>query len=368
MAIAIEGFSIVGRKARLEENFDGGLEALSKIVPNATELADDDLWRCSFMAAADAETFLEQLQEAGLNSNQGPDSDLVLVSEFDLSIEPYCEWLKVVQWEKGVIAWLEGTTPETVVAREGWSPEKGSGLEFANSVDDENLEFRRLEGDLQVYFDRKRGCEVFVGRTGPDPDALYKAASKIILDHNVEHGHSRLNGEAETKVRQAISDLESVARQFPDSWQVFWFLGKGRQAVGELELAYESFGRAFSLEQETEAVPREFASVCLELGKADEAVQIGQTAAALKPDNPETLGNLACAYLIAARIPEAVTTIKAALKLHSEDRINVQLQRIINEVAKGERPQPRRMSDLNQPIVPTTKADSFWSRLRFWKR
>ena len=60
MAISIEGYSIVGLKSRIEENYDGGIAGLSKLVLNATELADDDLWRCAFMVAAEAEKFLER--------------------------------------------------------------------------------------------------------------------------------------------------------------------------------------------------------------------------------------------------------------------------------------------------------------------
>lgn len=57
------------------------------------------------MAKADAEKFLRGLEKLALNVSQGPDSDAILVSEFDQSIEPYCEWLNIGVWEKAVIAW-----------------------------------------------------------------------------------------------------------------------------------------------------------------------------------------------------------------------------------------------------------------------
>lgn len=370
MAIAIEGYSVVGLKTRLAENFDGGLVALSQIVPNATELVDDDLWRCSFMASADATQFLNQLEDAGLNARSGPDSDLVVVSEFDLSVQPYCEWLQVAQWEKGVIAWREGTTPETIVAREGWSPESGSGLIFQG---EEDLEFERLDGDVHVYRDKQTGKEVYVSRTQVDPEVLFQMASKTICSHCL--GNVRqLTRDTEASVRKAIADLESLAQQFPDSWRVHWFVGKARQGLGELEQAYTSYWRAFELEQEEEAVPRELAGICLELGKADEAVRVGEKAAGLKPDNAETLGNLACGYLLAARIPEAQATIKAAIKLGGYDAINLHLERIINAVALGKCPQPRRMSDLSPQIgdqfrpQPTLKLKTAWARFLAWIR
>ena len=107
--------------------------------------------------------------------------------------------------------------------------------------------------------------------------------------------------------------------------------------------------------------------------KGDEAVQIGQKAAAMQPDNSETLGNLACAYLIAAKIPEAVATIQAAMALNADDRINLRIQAMINEVATGKRPQPRCLGDLTRPSKPSQmppappRSKSLWERLQFWK-
>ncbi|HEY2249427.1 MAG TPA: tetratricopeptide repeat protein, partial [Planctomycetaceae bacterium] len=346
MAIAIEGYSIVALKSRIEEKYAGGLAAFSKTVPNSTELADDSLWRCSFMTMADAERFLEQVQRRGMNSSQGPDSDFVLVDEFDCSVTPYCEWLQVAQWEKGVIAWQAGTTPSSVMARDGWSPEKGSGFQFASARDDENLEFRRLDGNVAVYFDKRRGCEVYVGQVAPDPNEVFLAASQVIRDHCVDPARPKLNSEVEAKVRQAISSLETIAGQFPDAWAAHFFIGKGKMGVEDLQGAYESLRRAYDLETDNESVPRELAGACLELGKPDEAVQIGQKAAALKPDNVETLTNLACAYLIAGRLSEAITTVDAALKINAKDPTGLVLRRLARSVMSGALPQPKRLSDL----------------------
>lgn len=345
MAIAIEGFSVVALKARLEELFPGGMEALSGIVPNATELRDDDLWRCAFMAADDANRFLRQLQDEGLNTKQGPDPDVVVISEFDLAVDPYCEWIQVVRWDKGVVAWRAGTHPRSVVARQGWSPESGSGLTLSH-VNDDHLEFRRLEGNVAVYFDKQQGCAVYLGRTAADPNEVFKAAAKVVFDHSVDPGQPALQGEPYTKVMQAVAELEKVGAQFPDAGKIHFVIGKGKLALGETDLAYQSLRRASELDADSESAYRELAGVCLMLGKVDEAIDIGQRAAALKPDNPETLGNLACAYLIGGRLAEALPTINAALKLDEDDVTNRALQRRIHEVMRGTRPQPRTLGDL----------------------
>lgn len=379
MAIAIEGFSVVALKDRIDENFDGGLEAFARFIPNNTALADNHLWRCSFMVLPDAVHFLEQLQQAGFNTDQGPDPDLVLVNEFDLTVEPYCEWLQVAQWDRGVIAWREGTTPEQVVAREGWSPENGSGMSYVKDGELDEMEFLRTEGGIHVYFDKQRGREVYVGRTQPDPDVIFKTAARIIQEHGCfDEADPPNRPGSETAIRQAINDLEGLTREHAKSWQIYLFIGKGWQALSDFEQAYRAFRRAFELEQETESVLRELAGTCLELGKGEEAVIVAQKAAALAPDNPATLGNLACAYLISGRTPEATTTVKAALKLQPDDPINCRLQTVIQEVATGIRPQPTRVGDLRQsassrPDPSATQSAtpipqrSLWSRLQFWK-
>ncbi|MDF1661316.1 MAG: hypothetical protein P1V97_06070 [Planctomycetota bacterium] len=362
MAIAVEGYSVIAIQARIEEKYSGGIEALSSKVPNATELRDDELWQCSFMAMADAESFLLEIQKGGMDNEKGANPDLVIVNEFDGSVTPYCEWLQVRPWEKGRIAWFEGSNPDTVVARKGWSPETGSGLQFAEAKSMEDLEFLRMEDNIEVYKDKETGEEVYIGRSGTSPDTIFKAAGGIITNNMINPGQAPLSGDVAEQVLQAVKDLEGILKEVPDSWRVHWCVGKGRQSLGDTQGSYEAFKRAWELEQENEAVPRELAGACLELGKAQEAVEIGQKAAALHPDDPESLGNLACAYLFAAMLPQAEKTVNAALKLAPEDPINLHIQQTIKDVQSGTTPQPSKLADLTY-----AKKKSLWDKLKFWK-
>ena len=378
MAIAIEGYSVVGRKDHIDDIYPGGVEALTASAPNSTVLADDHLWRCSFMAMSDARRFVRRLTDAGFEVARGPDSDFVIVNEFDLCIEPYCEWLQVKQWNKGVIAWLTGTVPKTLIAREGWTPEIGSGLVFAESRNNPNLKFLRVEGNLEVYFDKAQGSEVYIGRTHFDPETVFRVSADVIRKHMINPGHPPVSGVIAETVRKAVSDLETLGREYADSWRLHFCIGKGKHAVGDLDGALLSLRRAYELEKETESVPREYAGICLELGYADEAVQVGEKAAALKPDNSETLGNLACAYLFAGRLEEANTTIGSALKLDANDSVNQLLRRMIADVASGRRPQPKMFSDLTRVVTGSetpskspelsSARQSIWDRIRFWKK
>src|SRR5262249_22084318 len=160
----------------------------------------------------------------------------------------------------------------------------------------------------------------------PDPKEVYIVASRLIFAHRVHPGQPKLTGEIEAKVRQAVADLEVIVKDFPDAWSAHYFLGMGKRSLGELEAAYEAMRRAYELEKDEESVPREFAGSCFEWGRANEAVEVGERAAALKPDNHETLGNRACAYLIAGRIQEAAATIDASLKINATDSVNRHLQ------------------------------------------
>ena len=88
MALTIEGFTVVAQRTRIQPLLDAG----SIEAPNSTALHDEHIWKCSFMAEADARDFLRRLEKLGLNISHGPDSDAVLANEFDRSVDPYCEW------------------------------------------------------------------------------------------------------------------------------------------------------------------------------------------------------------------------------------------------------------------------------------
>lgn len=370
MAIAIEGATVVVRIDSATELVEGGVKTLTDIAPNSMALADEHLWRCPFMVDAEAEKFLGRLVQVGLNSTPGPNPDAVIVNEFDLEISPYCEWLKVARIQKAVIAWLDGTTPTSVMAREGWSFEEGSGLQ-RHSEDDPDLEFLRRENGIEVYFDNKSQKEIYLAIKSPSIDALnasFKRAAQVIRNHWIQPGEKPISGSAVDEVRAAIAELTNGVDADPDHWQSHLMIGKGWQALGDEHAAYTSLNRAFKHSEENESVPRELAGLCLQMGRVDEAVKIGERAASLRPDNHETLGNLACAYLVAGRHAEATKTIEGALKLDSSDVINCRLAAMIFDVTMGRRPQPHTLAELMTNPPNATPAQSLWQRLQFWKR
>jgi tetratricopeptide (TPR) repeat protein len=358
MPVAIEGFSVVAQVDRIQHLLDGG----SVRPPNATVLFDSHLWKCSFMAKGDAEKFLQTLAKLGLNVSQGPDSDAVLASEFDQSVEPYCEWLRLAVWEKAVIGWKEGTRPETVTACPGWDPKVGSGLIFHDPATMQFLEFLRLENNVEVFRNKKTGQEVYIGRTSTPVDALFKTAAEIVRKHFLHPGESALTGASAQEVSQAAGMLEKVIAEAPDWWNAQWFYGKSQMSLGNYETAYVAFREAYRVETTVEAILRELAGACLELQRFDEAVEVAQAAVTLDPGNAELLGNLAVSFLLAGKKAPARKSIDAAIKIDPSDRINQTISRVLLEVETGSREQPKLLRDLTKPARPK------WRSLfkRFW--
>src|SRR5207253_2872701 len=143
----------------------------------------------------------------------------------DCSINPYCEWLLTGKWEKAVIAWLVGTEPRSVFAREGWDPKVGSGFTFNAGM--ANLEFVRLDGNIEVYRDKETGNELYTGRTTTPINSLYESAARIIRGHLRTVGESPVTGADAQHVTRAIAMLEEVLSRVANEWRVHWFLGKG---------------------------------------------------------------------------------------------------------------------------------------------
>ena len=176
---------------------------------------------------------------------------------------------------------------------------------------------------------------------------MFETAAAIIQKHWRTAGESPVEGAAAQEVGQAVAMLEHVlARQGP-TWQVLFFLGKARTALGQLDLAYDAYSRASAIEPEEDAIPRELAGVCLELSYFDEAVAVAQRAVALVPEDSELQCNLALAYLLAGKLMEAWKSIQSAVEKDPNDKITQAVKQVISDVASGVRPKPKTMKDLH---------------------
>ena len=229
----------------------------------------------------------------------------------------------------------------------------------------QDLEFLRVEGNIEVYLDKRSGAEVYLGRTRT-PEALFQTACESIRPHFKIPGEPPATGEDADVVNSAVADLEKLIADYPDFAQAMFFCGKGYIALGQYGAAYRHFAKGYKLEPNVEGYARELGGVCLELGKFDEAVVIGEKAAALKPDDRETLGNLSIIYLMAERIEAAQKAINSALKIDPDDQVNQNLHALIESVANGECPQPKSMKDIrggkDEPEPEKKRSWKFWQK------
>lgn len=369
MAIAIEAFTVVVKNEAIEHRYPGGAETFRSNIPNQTFCADESLSRCSFMAEADAEAFFTELGSLGLRVDDG--ADAVICDAFHQEMRSECDWLQMGAYQKSVIAWLVGENIKTIVGPPGWDPENPKPLKFSTTAEAaQRLKYLRSEGNVHAYWDKVDNVEVYIGRTQAPLDLLFQQAGEIVVANLRNPGAPPASEEAKrADLHRAVEMLEIVAEGAPDAWRARWLLGKAWHALGRLELAYEPLRKAFELAPDEVVTSKELAGICLELGRGDEAVRVAEHGVGLNPRDPELVGNLAVAYLLAGKLKEAEATIRAALEMNAGDQINQNVLRIIREVASGERAQPKSLADLaKKPMSGAGRGSGtgFGARIRKW--
>jgi tetratricopeptide (TPR) repeat protein len=180
-------------------------------------------------------------------------------------------------------------------------------------------------------------------------DQAYKRAIALINPHMKLHGRiAVVDARAARDLREGVGYLDVVVGIKPDNWAAWWVRGKAEQALSEHEAAYDSFRRAYEINDGNPDVGRELAAECLETGRASEAVRIAQTLTARSPKDAGLLANLALAHLINGQLDEAAREADASLELDPADAITARLRVSIEDVRSGRRPQPRTIGDLQR--------------------
>lgn len=349
MAIVIEAFTVVVRNEAILGRYPGGEVTFQANVPNGTFCTDGVLSRVGFMVDQDAAEYLKELGSLGLEVRDG--SDAVICDAMEGLTRPPCEWLQFGHFKKACIAWQRGERVETIVGPTGWNPDEQTLTYATKEEAKRRLRFLRNEGHVQVFWDTEGDKEVYVGRTGPPLEELFDKAGPMVTA-NLRNPGSPVDVSKAVILNRAIEMLEIIDDKAPGNWRVCWLLGKAWHALGRSDRAHEWLMKAFEHEKEETVIPRELSGICLELGKGAEAVQVSEHAIGCEPDSHELIGNLAVAYLIDGRVKEAETTIQAALRRNPQDLVNKTLQRLIGEVAKGRRPQPKNLFELTGVKMP----------------
>lgn len=174
MAVLIEAISVVLRRAAIERTFPGGWSRFIDYVPSDTLCADDKLARVGFMSPSDVKSFIEAIEQMGLQYiRDGVAVDLVVVDQQRGPSVP-CEWLEfghvsIDEAENRVAVSRDTASNSNALATpEGWTFSGSLSEKFTfvpNQDMDSKLRFLRKEGDLDVYLNVDTGKEVFLGRS-----------------------------------------------------------------------------------------------------------------------------------------------------------------------------------------------------------
>ncbi|NLX26069.1 MAG: hypothetical protein GXY61_08960 [Lentisphaerae bacterium] len=173
----------------------------------------------------------------------------------------------------------------------------------------------------------------------------YQKGCDLIQPFMVLHGNE-ITPPQKRKVSDGIMYLDAVTKINPENWAAFWIKGKGYQALNDSLSAYTEFKSSYSIQKENPDVARELMIECLNLGKADEGVQVAREALSLRPKESGLVANLALALLIQGNLDEAMFQIDKAISLDPSDEINKNVRSFILEVKSGQRKPPKTYHDL----------------------
>lgn len=343
MSVPVEATTVVLLNSAIERQFAGGIDAFTPIVPNSTFCSDTHISRVCFMREVDADQFCKELEHYQLV----PYQDFVILRVYMPLEEQTPNWLVAARYLKSLLVWKEGTDPSKVYAPESWDPEAEPLEHFSEEELHENYEFVECSDGVTTYAHKETGEKIYASETKPHAQRLFEEAVELAEPHLHLDGRRESDSEGKTALDRAIEILEQAVELEPDYWNAWWFLGKSWQAMGDREKALIHFKKSAEIcGDENANTWREYMFECLNLGEGAAGVEAAEKAVSIEPDNDGLVSNQALAYLIAGRIKEAQITVKKARKLNRKDAVTKTLERVIKEVAKGKRPQPKNLRQL----------------------
>jgi Flp pilus assembly protein TadD len=187
-----------------------------------------------------------------------------------------------------------------------------------------------------------------MGDAATEHDRLYIAATALLKRDNIVAltPPVSLNWFVRRRVRKAIRLLNQVVELNPSNWAALWVAGKAHQALGDNELALDSFSRSRLLNENHPDVAREAGISAMECGRPHLAIEFTRAALKLKPDDPGLQANLGLAHLFAEQPGAARAVIDAALAKDPNDKITQAISRLVDDVLQGKRPCPKRRADV----------------------
>jgi Flp pilus assembly protein TadD len=150
---------------------------------------------------------------------------------------------------------------------------------------------------------------------------------------------------------EATAKLDRALIIFPNNWAGYWYRGRAFSLLGNHPAAKKSYLAARDLEPSKVAVGREITNECIDLGDLAEALVVAAATVKLSPQDSGLRSNLALALLLNGRVDEAFATTVEAQRLDPHDQITARLLLAIYDVKSGKRPVPKKLADLDAPII-----------------
>lgn len=341
MAVVLEAWCVVARRAAVERSLPGGLAHWFEVAPNRTACADHSICAVAFMVREDAAAFLLQLDAMGVATERsGEYRDVALMSSQG-PWEHACSWLRVGRYAGVGAVWLDAADPEPLVVPLTWQPNGVFYLSPEESA--RRFKFLRVEGAIEVFVDTETGQQVYRSRTTPrddlDPEIekRFQATVETINPLLTFDGRPKQLGFLERRrLAKGIRELEAIVSD--ERGRIWWFLGMARRAAADPTGAFEAFERAYRLHPEHPDVSREFGAQCLALGRGAQAVTVSERNCTLHPRDAGLRSNLALACVVAGDMTRAKLEIARALEMEPGDEISRALAKMIDEVIAGKRP------------------------------
>ncbi len=127
VAVLIQGYSVVVRKAMLAAMYPGGTDASARDCPNSTFCADEHVSRVGFMQAGDAERFMAELAAKGLTPTRDGRAEDVALTAQDYGFVRPCDWLELARSKGTPIACSSPPRATSMAGRRQINPEAFAG-------------------------------------------------------------------------------------------------------------------------------------------------------------------------------------------------------------------------------------------------
>ena len=177
MSVILECISVIVKNSKIISDYPGGMDGFMNSIPGGHHCTDGEIMRIGFMHHDDTEKYVQFLESLGLIFVKDDKAIDVCVIDFYYGPWSDCDWLDSGEFfpedypnKRILYARLVGSKLKKVeelnniAVPEVWTIDS----EFSDNDYEptilEDIDYIGKEGILDVYFDKKKGKKVYLGR------------------------------------------------------------------------------------------------------------------------------------------------------------------------------------------------------------